>query len=74
VDHACNASYSGGRDQEDCGLKPAWGNSSWAPILKKNPSLKRAGGVAQGVGPEFKPRLKKNPFIFKLHYRSLKRK
>jgi hypothetical protein len=25
------------------------------PYLKKNPSQKRAGGVAQGVGPEFKP-------------------
>jgi hypothetical protein len=23
--HACNLSYSGGRDQEDCGLKPALG-------------------------------------------------
>jgi hypothetical protein len=23
--------------------------------LKKNPSQKRADGVAQGVGPEFKP-------------------
>jgi hypothetical protein len=28
VAHACNPSYSGGRDQEDQGLKPAWGNSS----------------------------------------------
>jgi hypothetical protein len=25
------------------------------PFLEKNPSQKRAGGVAQGVGPEFKP-------------------
>jgi hypothetical protein len=33
---ACNPSYSGGRDQEDCGLKPAWANSSQDPILKKN--------------------------------------
>jgi hypothetical protein len=24
VAHACNPSYSGGRDQEDHGLKPAW--------------------------------------------------
>jgi hypothetical protein len=22
--HACTPSYSGGRDQEDCGSKPAW--------------------------------------------------
>jgi hypothetical protein len=34
-------------------LKPAWANSSRDPI-SKNPSQKRAGGVAQGVGPEFK--------------------
>jgi hypothetical protein len=26
---------------------------------KKNPSQKRAGGVAQGVGPEFKPQYRK---------------
>jgi hypothetical protein len=52
---ACNPSYLGGRDQEDRGLKPALANSSQNPILKKNPSQKRAGGVAQGVGPEFKP-------------------
>jgi hypothetical protein len=31
-----------------------WANSLRGPILK-NPSQKRAGGVAQGVGPEFKP-------------------
>jgi hypothetical protein len=37
--HACNPSYSGGRDQEDCGLKPAWANSLWDPI-SKNPSQK----------------------------------
>jgi hypothetical protein len=35
VAHACNPSYSGGRDQEDCGLKPAWANRSWDPISKK---------------------------------------
>jgi hypothetical protein len=28
VAHACNPSYSGGRDQEDCGLRPAQENSS----------------------------------------------
>jgi hypothetical protein len=53
VAHACNPNYSGGRDQEDHGSKPAWANSSQDPIRKilhKN----RAGGVAQGEGPEFK--------------------
>jgi hypothetical protein len=28
VAHAYNPSYSGGRDQEDCGLRPAQENSS----------------------------------------------
>jgi hypothetical protein len=32
---ACNPSYSGGRDQEDHGSKPAWANNSRDPILKK---------------------------------------
>jgi hypothetical protein len=35
VAHACNPSYAGDRDQEDCGLKPAWANSSGHPIAKK---------------------------------------
>jgi hypothetical protein len=35
-------------------LKPAWGNNSQDPI-SKIPNTKGAGGVAQGVGPEFKP-------------------
>jgi hypothetical protein len=32
--HTCNPSYSGGRDQEDHGSKPAWENSLQNPILK----------------------------------------
>jgi hypothetical protein len=36
--HACDSSYSEGRDQEDCGSKPAWTNSSGQPISKKNPN------------------------------------
>jgi hypothetical protein len=35
VAHACNPSYSGGRDQEDHGLKPAQANSSARPYLEK---------------------------------------
>jgi hypothetical protein len=54
VAHTCNPTYSGGRDQEDYGLKPTQENSLQDPILK-NPSQKSAGGVAQGVDPEFKP-------------------
>jgi hypothetical protein len=53
VDHNCNPSHSGGSDQEDRSPKPAWTNSSQDPI-SKNPSQKRAGGVAQGEDPEFK--------------------
>jgi hypothetical protein len=35
VAHAYNPSYSGGRDQENCGLKPARANSLQDPISKK---------------------------------------
>jgi hypothetical protein len=35
VDHACNPSYSGDRDQEDRDLKPARANSSRDPIFSK---------------------------------------
>jgi hypothetical protein len=35
VVHVCNPSYSGGRDQEDQGSKPAQANSSMRPYLKK---------------------------------------
>jgi hypothetical protein len=31
VAHTCNPSYSGDRDQEDCGSKPAGVNSSTRP-------------------------------------------
>jgi hypothetical protein len=34
VAHTCNPSYSGGRDQENLGLKPAWANSLQNPISK----------------------------------------
>jgi hypothetical protein len=39
VAHACNPSYSGGRDQEDHISKPAQANSSQEPI-SKNPFTK----------------------------------
>jgi hypothetical protein len=54
VAHAWNPSYSGGSDQEDCGLKPAQGNSSWDPI-QKTLHKNRACGVAQDESPKFKP-------------------
>jgi hypothetical protein len=63
VDQACNPSYSGGRDQEDHISKQAWSKSSGDPISKnKKPSQNRDVGVAQGLGPEFKPQnCKKQP-------------
>jgi hypothetical protein len=54
VAHTCNPSYSGGRDQEDRGSKPAGANSLQDPISKIS-ITKRAGRVAQGESPEFKP-------------------
>jgi hypothetical protein len=54
VAHACHPSYSGGRDQEDRGLKPAQVNNLQDSILKI-PNTKRADEVAQGAVPEFKP-------------------
>jgi hypothetical protein len=40
VTHACNPSFSGGRNQEDRGSKPAQVNSLWDPISKK-PFIKK---------------------------------
>jgi hypothetical protein len=37
--HFCNPSYSGGRDLEDCGSKPAWANSLRDPILEKKKKI-----------------------------------
>jgi hypothetical protein len=58
VAHACNPRYSGGRDQDDQGSNSAQANSLEIPPSQINLSQKkgeRAGVVAQGVGPEFKP-------------------
>jgi hypothetical protein len=74
VAHTCNPSYSGGRDQEDPGAKPAWANSSARPYLEKNASQKRAGGVAQGGGPEFKPQYQKKKKKKKLKKKTHKKK
>jgi hypothetical protein len=49
-----NPSYSGVR-KKDSNSKPVWSNRSQDPISKKPSTKKRAGGVAQGVDPEFKP-------------------
>jgi hypothetical protein len=44
--------------QEDCDSKPTQANSLQDLILKK-PSQRKAGEVAQGVAPEFKPQYHK---------------
>jgi hypothetical protein len=54
--------------QEDCGSEPAQANSPRDPISKKKKNhKKRAHGVAQGVGSEFKPEChqkKKNTILW----------
>jgi hypothetical protein len=69
VAHAYNPSCSGGRDQKDHSLKPAWASRVQDPIyLEKNSSPKKwAGGVAQGVGPELKPQYHKKKKSTSLH-------
>jgi hypothetical protein len=37
-------------------------------LSRKYPSQKRAGGVAQGEGPEFKPQYGKKIIFIKLYY------
>jgi hypothetical protein len=49
-----------------------WANSFRAPILKK-PFTKRAGGVAQGVNPEFKPQYRKKKKSVNLGLSSMER-
>jgi hypothetical protein len=54
----CNPMYSGGRDQEAHSLNQPR-QIVHETLPQKNPSQKRAGGVAQGVGPEFKLQYRK---------------
>jgi hypothetical protein len=62
VAHTCNPGYSGGRDQEDYHSKSYQANSSRDHILEKTKHThkkpitkkKRAGGVTQDIGAEFK--------------------
>jgi hypothetical protein len=63
VAHTCNPSCSEGRDQEDCGSKPAQANNSQDPILKK-PTTERAARVAESEGPEFKPQYTRPPHTY----------
>jgi hypothetical protein len=56
VAHTCNYKYSGSRDQEDHGSKPAQ-VTVHEPLSQKNPSQKRADDVAPSS--EFKPQYHK---------------
>jgi hypothetical protein len=60
VSHTCNPSYSGGRDQEDLGLKPAW-----RPYLSQKTNHKKGlvQWLKQGVGPEIKPQYWKKMYF-----------
>jgi hypothetical protein len=49
VVHSCNPCFSGGRDQEDHGSKPAQGKIVPKTLSQKYPTQKRDGGVAQVV-------------------------
>jgi hypothetical protein len=55
------------REAKVCSSKPAQVNNSQDPISKKKKkylkSQKMAAGVAQGVGPEFKPQYQKKIFF-----------
>jgi hypothetical protein len=44
VAHTCDPSYSGGRDQEDCGLKPTRAKEFTRPYLEK---IHRRKGLAE---------------------------
>jgi hypothetical protein len=48
VAHACNPSYSGGRDQKDHGSKPARANR-WRDSITKISNMKRAGEVVEVI-------------------------
>jgi hypothetical protein len=53
-------SYSGGKILEGSWFEASLDKYFRENLSQKNPSQKRAGGVVQGVGPEFKPQYHKN--------------
>jgi hypothetical protein len=63
VAHACNPSYLGGRDQEDLSSKPAQAKKVHKTLSQKALHKNRAGGVAQGEGPEFKTQYHKKKIL-----------
>jgi hypothetical protein len=58
VANACNPSYSGGRDEEDCSSKPAWANSL-GDSISEIPNTKKGWWSGPRVGPKFKPQYRK---------------
>jgi hypothetical protein len=60
--HACNPNYSGGRDQEDCGLEPPQANSSQDPIAKNKKKAITKKGWWSDSSPEFKPQYQKQVY------------
>jgi hypothetical protein len=54
VGHAYNSSYSGGRNQEDSGSKPAQANGLQDPVLK-NPLQKSGCWSGEGEDPVSSP-------------------
>jgi hypothetical protein len=59
VAHTCNSSYSGDRDLEDRGSKPRTGQTVRETLSQNIHHRKRAGGVSQGVDPEFNTQYRK---------------
>jgi hypothetical protein len=55
VAHAYNLSYSGGRVQEDRGLRSQPGQIVLKTLSQKTLHKNRTGGMAQSEDPEFKP-------------------
>jgi hypothetical protein len=65
VAHACNPSYSGGRDQEDCGSKPGKTNNLQDPISKKKSITKKGWwSGSSGRAPTYQV-LSSNPSTIK---------
>jgi hypothetical protein len=58
VSHTCNPTYSGGKIRRIV-VQSQPRKRVLKTLFLKNPSQKRAGGVAQGVGYEFKPQYHK---------------
>jgi hypothetical protein len=66
VTHTCNPSYSGVRDQEDHGSKPAWANSLQDPILKKTTKTHHKKGLLEELtvkAPSSKPSTEKKKIL-----------